>query len=96
MNGKAELDELGDLLGTELPEGEWSTVGGLIFSTLGHVPTVGETLDTHGHRFLLKAMDGRRIARVLVSKLEPEADTPAPKAGGSEGTDVLSDSPVNK
>lgn len=74
VNGRAALDDLSDFLGVSLPEGEWSTVGGLIFSALGHVPSVGEALDVNGHRFLVERVQGRRIARVLVS---PSAPAPA-------------------
>ena len=75
VNGRVALDDLGDVLGVELPEGEWSTVGGLIFSTLGHIPAVGEQLDVDGHRFLVERVHGRRIARVLVG---PAGSEPAP------------------
>jgi putative hemolysin len=64
------LDDLEELLGRELPDGDWSTVGGLIFNSLGHVPAVGEICEVDGHRFLVERVQGRRIARVLV--------TPAP------------------
>jgi CBS domain containing-hemolysin-like protein len=70
VNGRVPLDDLGELLGRELPEGDWSTVGGLIFNSLGHVPAVGEICEVDGHRFLVERVQGRRIARVLV--------TPAP------------------
>jgi putative hemolysin len=69
INGRVTLDDLEDVLGIELPEGEWSTVGGLIFNSLGYVPTVGESLDIDGHRLLVERVQGRRIARVLVSPL---------------------------
>lgn len=70
VNGRVPLDDLEELLGRELPEGDWSTVGGLIFNSLGHVPAVGEVCEVDGHRFLVERVQGRRIARVLV--------TPAP------------------
>ena len=69
INGRVALDDLEDVLGVELPEGEWSTVGGLIFNTLGYVPAVGQALDVDGHRLLVERVQGRRIARVLVSPL---------------------------
>ncbi len=69
VNGRVALDDLGAELDVELPEGEWSTVGGLIFNSLGHVPEVGECLDVDGHRLLVERVQGRRIARVLVSPL---------------------------
>lgn len=70
VNGRVPLDDLEELLGRELPEGDWSTVGGLIFNSLGHVPAVGEICEVDGHRFLVERVQGRRIARVMV--------TPAP------------------
>lgn len=70
VNGRVPLDDLEELLGRELPEGDWSTVGGLIFNSLGHVPAVGEICEVDGNRFLVERVQGRRIARVLV--------TPAP------------------
>ncbi|MBT95280.1 MAG: hypothetical protein CL431_04850 [Acidimicrobiaceae bacterium] len=65
VNGRADLDDLDAILEIDLPEGDWSTVGGLIFNTLGHVPDVGETIELNGHHFLVERVQGRRIARVL-------------------------------
>ncbi|MGI9624366.1 MAG: hemolysin family protein [Acidimicrobiales bacterium] len=73
INGRVPLDDLEDLLGVELPEGEWSTVGGLIFNSLGHVPVEGESLELDSHTLLVERVQGRRIARVLVSPLGPSA-----------------------
>lgn len=66
VNGKASLSAIEDLLGARLPEGEWSTVGGLIFNTLGHVPEEGETIEVEGHRLIVERVQGRRIARVRI------------------------------
>ena len=65
VNGRANLDDLDAILDIDLPEGDWSTVGGLIFNTLGHVPQIGETVELNGHHFLVERIQGRRIARVL-------------------------------
>ena len=40
------IDEVNELLDAELPEGDWDTVGGLVYSLLGHVPTEGETVES--------------------------------------------------
>ena len=32
------IDELNELLDADLPDGDWDTVGGLVFNLLGHVP----------------------------------------------------------
>tara|TARA_B100000029_G_scaffold509389_1_gene598453 strand:- start:809 stop:2068 length:1260 start_codon:yes stop_codon:yes gene_type:complete len=65
VNGRANLDDLDAILEIELPEGDWSTVGGLIFNSLGHVPKVGESVEVNNHHFLVERIQGRRIARVL-------------------------------
>ena len=72
VNGRAPLDDVQELLGTDLPHGEWSTVGGLIFNTLGHVPAVGESVEVGRHRVLVERVQGRRIARVQILPFEPE------------------------
>jgi len=69
VNGRVPLDMLSEVLGTDLPDGEWSTVGGLIFNSLGHVPNVGETLEIADHQLRVERVDGRRIARVRISPM---------------------------
>ena len=69
VNARMPVDEVNDLLsGTELPEGEdWDTVGGLLFSLLGHVPSEGEAAEVRGHRLIAERVQGRRIGRVRIS-----------------------------
>jgi CBS domain containing-hemolysin-like protein len=82
VHGRMPISELNDLLDAELPDDDWDTVGGLIFSKLGHVPTVGEVVDVDGHRLVVERLQGRRITRVRIDSLaerredreaEPEA-----------------------
>jgi putative hemolysin len=61
------VDELNDLLHLELPEGDWDTLGGLVFNLLGHVPTEGETVEVDGHRLRAERVQGRRIGRVRIT-----------------------------
>jgi magnesium and cobalt exporter, CNNM family len=64
------LDEVNELLGdaelTELPEGDWDTVGGLVYGQLGHVPAEGEAVKTLGHKLVAEHVQGRRIGRVRI------------------------------
>ena len=81
--GETEQDKYGnnvnELLEADLPEGDWDTVGGLVYSLLGHVPTEGESVDSDGHRLTAERVQGRRIGRVRISKaaVPGEADGPA-------------------
>jgi CBS domain containing-hemolysin-like protein len=76
VTAKMPVDELNELVGAELPDGDWDTVGGLVFGHLGHVPIEGESVDVDGVRLTAEKVQGRRINRVRVSKIprptEPE------------------------
>ncbi len=74
VRGRTSLDEINDLLDADLPEGDWDTVGGLIYSRLGHVPVEGETLDLDGWRLTAQRIQGRRIGRVRIARLDAERD----------------------
>ncbi len=68
VHGRMPVDQLNALMGTQLPDDDWDTVGGLIFGTLGHVPDVGETVEVDGLRLQVEHIEGRRIARVRLIK----------------------------
>ncbi|GIT76338.1 MAG: membrane protein [Acidimicrobiaceae bacterium] len=67
VHGRMPIDELDEMLGGTLPDGDWDTVGGLIFDALGHVPEVGEGVEVAGRRFGVEQVVGRRITRVRIS-----------------------------
>jgi CBS domain containing-hemolysin-like protein len=73
VGGGVQVEDLNDVLDTALPDEEWDTVGGLIFGTLEHVPSLGEAVELEGWRFSTEELDGRRIKLVRVSAVaEPE------------------------
>jgi CBS domain containing-hemolysin-like protein len=49
-----------------IPEGDWTTLGGYVFSTLGRLPKVGDRVPFPGGELEVVAMDGRRVAGVRV------------------------------
>lgn len=64
----------------ELPEeerGRYNTVAGLLMSVSGHLPEVGERIDCADWRFEVLDLDGKRIDKVLASRLSP-ARSPSP------------------
>jgi putative hemolysin len=75
--GRTPIDEVSEALGTELPDEEWDTVGGLILNLLGHVPEEGETVRFLGLELRTERVQGRRIASVHIARLaEAESDEP--------------------
>jgi putative hemolysin len=71
VNGKVARYDFEELIGSDLPEGDWDTVGGLVFTTLGHVPRVGESVRVGSHELVVERVHGRRIARVRVTPAVP-------------------------
>jgi putative hemolysin len=67
--GRTPIDEVNELLDVELPQEEWDTVGGLVFNTLGHVPTEGECLQVDGLEFCAERVQGQRIVSVTITRL---------------------------
>ncbi len=81
VNSRLDIDSLADLLDIDLTEEDGDTVGGLIYSHLGHVPAQGELLELDGWRFTVLSVDGRRIHQVRVERIPPPPvveETPAP------------------
>jgi putative hemolysin len=68
VDGRLSIDEANEVLGGELPEGDWDTVGGLLFSTLGKVAAEGDEVDVDGYRLRADKIQGRRITRVRISQ----------------------------
>jgi CBS domain containing-hemolysin-like protein len=72
VNGRLSIDDVNELLDVELPHDEWDTVGGLMYGLLGAVPTQGETVMYDHLEFTAEKVQGRRIAKVLIRRLDPE------------------------
>ncbi|MEZ5217636.1 MAG: hemolysin family protein [Ilumatobacteraceae bacterium] len=71
VDGAMGITEVGELIGTELPEDGWDTLAGFVFGTMGHVPEVDEAVDAEGWRFSAEVVEGRRIRRVRIVRVAP-------------------------
>ncbi len=73
--GTIPVDEVNQKLGLNVPEDDdWDTLGGYLFHRLGHVPDIGEHVESDGHLFTVEKMGANRIDRIRV---EPAAQDPA-------------------
>jgi putative hemolysin len=74
LDGLMPVSELKVRLGLdELPEedrGRYNTVAGLLMSVSGHLPAVGERIECADWEFEVVDLDGKRIDKVLASRLE--------------------------
>ena len=70
VDARILIDELNDLAGLDLPEGDWDTVGGLVFDRFGRIPVAGEICVSDGYMLRVERVQGRRITKVLVRVAE--------------------------
>jgi magnesium and cobalt transporter len=80
VNGMLRVESLEELFpGADLAGDDYETVAGLIFTTLGRVPSTGTIVSKNGFRFIVDRVDRRRIYRVRVER------EPLPPEEGEEG-----------
>ncbi len=64
--GGTNVSELNERYGLNVPEDDYTTIGGFIFGALGRLPVVGDRMTTGGAAFTVREMDGRRIESLAV------------------------------
>jgi len=69
VSGTTGMDEINELVGTDLDSKEFHTIGGFLFGLFGRLPKVGEQLRYHGLRFLILEMDGKKIEKLKITKI---------------------------
>ncbi len=69
VSGKASVDDVNDVLGAELPDEEWDTLAGLVLDLFQRIPKEGESTEFQGLRFTAEVVQGRRVAKVLITRL---------------------------
>lgn len=71
VSGWMQADEFQDKIGVRVAkDAKYETVAGYVLAELNHLPSVGETFDRGPWRFEVIDLDGRRIDKVLVTRLE--------------------------
>lgn len=72
FSGAMPVDEMADRIGIQLPaQRGYETVAGFVLAHLQHLPKTGEHIDAIGWRFEVVDLDGRRIDKVLASRIKP-------------------------
>jgi CBS domain containing-hemolysin-like protein len=68
LDGSLHPDEVRDLCGFDVPEGDYETLAGFLLDRLGRIPEVGEGFDHDGWQLQVVARDGLRVATVLLRR----------------------------
>ena len=84
VSGKASIDDLDELLGTEFPDEDWDTVAGLMLDLFGRMPEQGEETTFRGLILRAERVQGRRIASVMITR-SPELDGQGPEGAPNGG-----------
>jgi magnesium and cobalt exporter, CNNM family len=78
VEGSASMEEVIAKFDLQVPEeesGAYHTLAGFVMARLGHIPRTADAFDWEGHRFEVVDMDGRRVDKVMVSRV-PSAQSP--------------------
>jgi putative hemolysin len=72
FSGAMPVDEMVDTIGIPLPDKRsYETVAGFMLAHLQHIPQTGERFEANGWSFEVVDLDGRRIDKVLASRIKP-------------------------
>jgi CBS domain containing-hemolysin-like protein len=75
VSGRLHPDELEELTGFAMPEGDYETLAGFLLDVVERIPEQGEHIAYGPWEFKVVEMDGKRVARVLIaSPSEVEMD----------------------
>jgi putative hemolysin len=72
VTGKFPIEKFEEIFNIEVPEEDFETVSGLIFSILGRIPIVGEVVHYKNLELEIVEADKRRIHRVRIKEIPRE------------------------
>ncbi len=75
MDARVPFEEVRETFDLEVePTEAYDTLGGFITAQLGRFPRQGESFEAVGARFVVESVEGKRIRRVRVTRLQPTAE----------------------
>ncbi|MCF2707455.1 HlyC/CorC family transporter [Arcanobacterium haemolyticum] len=84
IDGLANRAEVQKVLGVELPDGPYDTFAGFFIYELGRMPKRGDEVEWENLHLTVSNMDGRRIDRITVTRVEPDERGESGDEGASE------------
>jgi putative hemolysin len=82
IDASMDIDDLNQLLDTDISSEDTDTLGGFIYLKVGRVPIVGEVVENDDLTITVKSLEGRRIRKVLV-KRKPRHDPNEENSNGN-------------
>jgi CBS domain containing-hemolysin-like protein len=78
IDGAMNIRDLDAQFEIALPrEAGFETLAGFVLAQMQRIPIAGDSFEFENHRFTVSEMDGHRIAKVKIEKLQPAAASQA-------------------
>ena len=76
VDGSTRIEELNELIGTDIESEHYESIGGFMIQLLGRLPRQGESVEYMSTRFVIENMEKNRIKkiRVLMSEALPDEE----------------------
>jgi CBS domain containing-hemolysin-like protein len=95
VDGGMNLEDLNQKLDINLPNDDNDSIGGYIYSKLGHVPEVGEVVEEPNLMMRIDEVENRRIRKVyMVKRTPPEEQEAESKEKAADKADEPADLPA--
>lgn len=78
IDASMNIADINDLLDLSIDDTEYDTLGGYIYTEMGHVPHVDETLEMEKFTLTVRSIEGRRIRQVHFIRKQPDGATETP------------------
>jgi CBS domain containing-hemolysin-like protein len=95
LAGPMSLVDVRSDYGLDIPEGDWNTLGGYVFGSLGRLVKMGDRVRFPGGELEVVAMDGRRVAAVRVLIAADKTASPGKLETRNAGVPGSSDRPFS-
>lgn len=74
FQGRIDLDDFNEIMGTALPKTEAESLSGLIYSRIGRVPAPGDQVRIGNLNLTVEQVSGQRIRKVRAAFLPPDVE----------------------
>ena len=73
-DARINLEDLQELLGVELPDEEFDTLGGFVFDLFGKIPAKFEKATWQNFDFIVQDVEGHRVNQIKIIKRAEESE----------------------
>lgn len=70
VDGKLQIDEINEKLGTNFSKEHYDTIGGFTFGLIGKEPSIGDEVENNGYILRVEVKDKQRVRQVRLKKIQ--------------------------